>query len=142
MVIKTARANIRSDKKAMLEDLAEQATAAAESNDHGLVYRFVKRLAPPKKGAEAALRRRREVGAEACLAWDNTAQWQAASQALCDILRASEVAVVGGSVAGTCDMSAELVEKQIRKLPNNMGGPSLKIPSKTQRAMVCTQERW
>ena len=33
----------RSDEKALLEDLAVQATAAAEANDHGLVYRFVKR---------------------------------------------------------------------------------------------------
>ena len=53
MAIKKARTNILSDKKTMLEGLAEQATAAAEANDHGLVYRFVKRLAPPKtlKGA-------------------------------------------------------------------------------------------
>ena len=127
----------------MLEDRAEQAAAVAEANDHELVYRFVKRLAPPKKGAEVALRRPRSwVQRLACLVWDNTAQRQAASQAPCDILRASEVAVVGGSVAGICEISAELVEKQIRKLPNNKGGPNMKILEKSQRAMVCTQERW
>ena len=94
----------------MLEDLAVQATAAAEANDHALVYRFVKRLAPPKNGAEFALRCPRELGPEACLAWDNTAQRQATSEALCDIFGASEVqetsvapteAVEGGSLAGT-----------------------------------------
>ena len=42
-VVKNARMSYRSDEKAMLEDLAVQATAAAEANDHGLVYRFVKR---------------------------------------------------------------------------------------------------
>ena len=57
----------------MLGDLAAQATAAADANDHALVSRFVKRLAPPKKGAEFALRRPWELGPEACLAWDNTA---------------------------------------------------------------------
>ena len=56
MEIKKARTNIRSDTKARLEDLAEQATAAAEASDHGLVFRFVKRLVPPKRGAEVACR--------------------------------------------------------------------------------------
>ena len=44
MVVKRVRTRIRSDKKAMLEDLAVQATAAAEANDHALVYRFLTRL--------------------------------------------------------------------------------------------------
>ena len=45
MVIKKARMSVRSDEQAMLEDCAELAAAAAEGNDHGLISRFVKRLA-------------------------------------------------------------------------------------------------
>ena len=123
----------------MLRDLAVQATAAAEANDHGLVDRFVKRLAPPMKGAEVALRRPKELGAEACFGWDSTAQKQATSEALCDIFGASEVqetsvapteAIEGGFLASTYEISAELVEKQNRKLPNNRGGRSLKTSEK------------
>ena len=63
------------------------------------------------------MRHRRELGAEACFAWDNTSSNVAPTEA-----------VEGWSLASTYEISAELVEKQIRKLPNKKGGPSLKIP--------------
>ena len=65
----------------------------------------------------------------------HSSQRQATSEALCDIFGASEVqetsvapieAVEGGSLAGTWEIGAEFAEKQIRKLPNNKGGPSMK----------------
>ena len=49
-------------------------------------------------------------------------------------------AVEGGSLAGTWEIGAEFAEKQIRKLPNNKGGPSMKTPE-GQHSKRCSARR-